>query len=365
MRIALILTYPLYYDGVPMDQWIAQPCRERRLAGLVAAEGHRVEFWAVGKEETHFACNDCGGKFTIRIFKADHKGRRTKHDASDLLVDHARAFNADLHILKGVDGGAGTLLIRNYLKKRRCSLALILGGGYQSRYYSLARIVFYESEVQKRRLMAPGWRFWQTKPDTKAFIRLPKWVDNQVFVPQNLQKKWDILIIGRLVQRKKNYDALGILSEHFRVAVIGDGDDAPRLRASYPKVQWLGFVPNRELPGYINRAHLLMHTSLREFYPRVVAEALTCGVPCVAFAGPIAEDVIPVECGLLLDPKDYISPLGELLGDKERRRKMGEQAVRHARAHIGKEACLTALKKMFGRVAEDARIGCPDDAQSV
>lgn len=355
MRIAFILTYPLYYDGVPFDQWLSQPCRERRLAGLVAAKGHCVEFWAVGQEDFRLTSTDCGGDFTIRIFKVNRRRRRTKYDASEFLVNHAKNFNADLHILKGVDGGTGTFLIRKYLKIKRGPLAFILGGGYQTRYHSRARIVFYESDMQKKRLMEPGWRFWQTKPAAKALIRLPKWVDDQVFGPQKLEKVWDILIIGRLVRRNKNYDALGVLSKHFRVAVIGDGEDAHRLRTTYPKVKWLGFIPNRELPKYINRAYLLMHTSIRDFFPRVVAEAMTCGVPCAAFAGPIAEDVIPAGCGLLLDRKDYISCLGELLGDKKRLRRMGEQALRHARVNIGKKACEATLKKMFDLLAESPR----------
>ena len=353
MRIAFILTYPLYHDGIPIDQWLVQTCRERHLAGLVAARGHRVEFWAVGKEETHVACEVHGGEFTIRIFKANRMGKRAKHDASDMLVNHARIFNADLHILKGVDGGVGDLLIREYLEKDRRPLAFILGGSYQSRYHSLARIVFYESDVQKQGLMASGWRFWQTRPTAKSLIRLPKWVDNQVFASQSFEKKWDILVVGRLFRPYKNYDALGPLSSYFRVAVAGGGEDAHRLRSTYHKVQWLGFVPNRKLPEYINRARLLMHTSFKDFYPRVIAEALACGVPCVAFAGAIAEDVIPAECGLLMNRKNYIVSLNELLRDEMRLGQMGEQALQHARAHIGKEACLVALKKMFDRLEID------------
>lgn len=353
MRIAFILTYPLYHDGVSIDQWLAQTCRERRLAGLVAAMGHRVEFWAVGEDETHVDCEVHGGEFAIRIFKANRRGQRAKHDASDMLVNHARMFNADLHVLKGVDGGVGGLLIREYLEKARRPLAFILGGSCQSRYHSLARIVFYESDVQKRQMMTPGWRFWQTKPHEKSLIRLPKWVDNQVFVPQRFEKKWDILVIGRLFRPYKNYDALGPLSSHFRVAVAGDGEDAHRLRTTYPGVQWLGFVPNRQLPGYINRARLLMHTSFKDFYPRVIAEALTCGVPCVAFAGSIAEDVIPAGCGLLLNRKEYMVSLKKLLTDETGLEQMGERALQHARAHIGRDACLIALKKMFDRLADD------------
>ncbi len=352
MRLAFVLTYPLYYEPIPIDQWIDQPCRERRLAGLAAAQGHKVELWAVGRENIQLVGTGCHADFTIRIFKTNRKGKRPKYDASDSLVEHAEKFNAELHILKGVDGGAGTLLNRNYLTKRHRPWAFILGGGYQSRYLYSAHTVFYESDVQKTRLMAPGWRFWQSKPATKALVRLPKWVDNQVFGPQDIEKKWDILIIGRLVKRYKNYEALGPLSAHFRVAVIGDGDDALRLQAAYPKVQWLGYKPNRELPGYINQARVLMHTSRKEFYPRVIAEALTCGVPCAAFAGSIAEDVIPAECGLLMTHTDYITSLGTLLDDKKRLQHMGEQALNHARVHIGKNACQNALKKMFDRLAE-------------
>lgn len=355
MRFAFILTYPIYYDSVPLEQWLAQPCRERWLAGLLAASGHHVELWGVGEEESHRSYTACDGEFMLRIFKVNRKAHQSKHDSSDTLVDHARKFNADLHVLKGVDGGAGTMLIRKLLKKESRPLAFILGGGYQSRYHSLARIIFYESDVQKQHLLAPRWRFWQAQPAAEALIRLPKWVDTKVFAPQTVAKEWDILIIGRLIRRVKNYDALGSLAENFNVAVIGDGEDAQRLQAAYPKVRWLGYVPNRELPGYINRTQVLMHTSLREFYPRVVAEAMSCGVPCVAFSGLVADDVIPARCGLLLNRNDYITPLKKLMGDPRRLHEMSEQALQHAHKQIGREPCKIAMKQMLDRLAADTK----------
>jgi len=354
MRIAFILTYPIYHDSVPFKQWLAQPCRERRLAGLFASCGHDVEFWGIGEEEFHRSYAECGSEFMLRIFRVARKRSRSKRDVSDDLVDHARTFNADLHVLKGVDGGAGTLLIKNYLKEKKRSLVFILGGGYQSRYHALAKIVFYESDEQKRRLMEPGWRVWQTPPAEEALIRLPKWVDAG-FVPQTQAKEWDILIIGRLIRKIKNFEPLGSLAGNFSVAVIGDGEDAQRLQAAFPKVHWLGFIPNRELPGYINRARLLMHTGLREFYPRVVAEAMSCGVPCAAFSGLVGRDVIPAGCGLLMDRNNYITPLKKLIEEPERLHLMGKQATRHAHEHIGRDPCKKAIQQMFDRLATAQR----------
>ena len=351
MRVAVVLTYPLYHDSPVMtvERWLEQPDRERVLAALMAQMGHRVEVWAVGEAAADIEEKD----FIIRIFKPNKKSKKSKYHFSRTLVTHAREFAAGLHILKGIDGGVGTFLLQHYLEPAKQPFVFIIGGEYFSKYVPKAEIVFYETRKQKFLLQSPGWRFWRKKIPGEHLLRMPKFIDTQVFCPMEHEpKKWDILVVGRLIPGYKNYDALDLLSRQFRVAVAGDGPEKSRLRERCPNVDWLGYIPHLQLPRYYNRSRLFMHTGLRDFYPRVIAEAMACGLPCIAFDGAIAPEVIPPECGPLVQQRNFIPPILDLLEDKKRLREMGQQARKLALKHMGKEACKKALDEMFVRLDE-------------
>jgi glycosyltransferase involved in cell wall biosynthesis len=351
LRVAVVLTYPLYHASPVMTvkKWLEQPDRERMAAALIAQMGHQVELWAVGEIADEINEKD----YKIRIFKPNKKRKKSKYHFSEALVAHARQLAADLHILKGVDGGVGTFLLKNYLEPYKRWFGFIIGGEYHSTYVPRAEIVFYETQKQKQILQSPGWRRWRKKIPRENLVRMPKFIDTRVFCPMDQKpKKWDILVVGRLIPGYKNYDVLGLLSGQFRVAMAGDGPKAAQLRALYPKVDWLGYIPNLQLPQYYNRSHLFMHTGFRDFYPRVIAEAMACGLPCIAFDRTIAREVLPSGCGLLVPHRIFIPPILELLKDKKRLQKMGQQARLHALKHMGKDACQKALEEMFLRLDE-------------
>jgi glycosyltransferase involved in cell wall biosynthesis len=242
----------------------------------------------------------------------------------------------------------GTSLLQNYLEPAKRPFVFIIGGEYYSKYVPGAEIVFYETQKQKQMLQSPGWQFWRKKIPGENLLHMPKFIDTQVFCPMDREpKKWDILIVGRLIPGYKNYDALNLLSRQFRAAVAGDGPEETRLHDRCPNIDWLGYIPNLQLPQYYNRSHLFMHTGLRDFYPRVIAEAMACGLPCIAFDRTIAPEVLPLDCGLLVQQRNFILPISELLKDKKRLREMGQQARKHALKHMSKDACQKALKEMF------------------
>jgi glycosyltransferase involved in cell wall biosynthesis len=367
MKIVIVLTYPVYYDGIDLTQWLKQPCRERQMAAIMADMGHEAELWAVDHidGDEHQIDNDVHqtingnelqekGAYKVRIFKPDQTPSRQKAHFSQAMEDYAHRHNADLHLLKGVDGGIGQHLIKVYLKKNRKKYGFIIGGGFYTHNVPKAEIVMYESEAQKQKLMRPGFMFWRKPVPEQNLIRLPKLIDTELFTPYSPypseSKTYDILVTGRLISRVKNYDAVGMLSRRLRVAVAGDGADAARLKKLYPDVRWLGHVPNQHLPRYLNRAHLFMHTSYIDYYPRVIAESLAAGVPVIAFAGIIEPDVLPPECGLLVPKNDFMTPILDLLNHRDRLDEMSRQARRHAIENCGLKSCRDATADLLQRI---------------
>jgi glycosyltransferase involved in cell wall biosynthesis len=348
MRLAFVQTYPVYHDLWTTGQWLALENRDRWMPGIAAALGHEVELWAVDREASEHTSRIEGfGRYEIRLFAASGGGKTKFHTSADMLA-HARRFRADLHVLKGIDGGAGIHLIRQFLRPERRPFVFVIGGKFYNRYVPHARAVLFESAVQRDGLSRTGWRFWRRPVDPARLIPLPKSIDTDRFAPApKADREWDIITVGRLISNYKNYDALAAFSPHVRVAVAGTGPAEAELRAKYPHVHWLGHVANRDMPDLLNRAKLFFHTGRRDYFPRVLAEAAACGLPLVAFAGSVGEDVVPPEGGLLVTPGSYSDDILSLLRDPLRMAAMGRYNRERAERTSGKWSSREPLEQML------------------
>lgn len=352
MRVAFTQTYPIYHDLLSTEAWLARRNRDLWMPGLLADMGAEVELWGANhRSSTHRLSLEGCGPYTVRLFESVSWSRKTKTHYSNALVRHAHRFDADLHILKGTDGGVGTHLIRQYLQPAHKPFVFVIGGKYYTRHVPEAAFVFYETEEQRRHLRRPGWRFWRRAVPDEKLLRLPKSVDVTVFRPMpEVDKQWDIISVGRVINRYKSYAPLGTLSDAFDVAVVGGGPALGTMKRKYPRIDWLGPVPNREIPMLLNKARTFMHAGTNDYFPRVIAEAAACGLPCLAFARAIAPDVIPPGCGLRLPNTKYVTPIRALLDDTQRLHRMGRNARRYAARHLHKYSARRPLKTMLQRL---------------
>ncbi len=129
------------------------------------------------------------------------------------------------------------------------------------------------------------------------------WVDQQIFSPQNKQQirkqlKWDmhfnVLFVGRLVIEKGVKVLLDVAKKmpdiQFIFAGTGQLDNEVRQRSrEYNNIIYLGKISNTKLTTYYNAADVLVVPSLienvkkeyEEGVPRVIIEALSCGLPII------------------------------------------------------------------------------------
>lgn len=361
MKVIYILTYPIYHDFWTKEQWLNMKNQNRWIPGILSNMGHEVEFWAVDhKASVHQSKLEGFGDYTIRIFKATHKHKRTKEDYSDEMIEYARNNPVDLYLLKGVDGGIGLHIIKELLLPENIPYVMVTGGDYYNPMNKYAELILYESEYQKHKLMNPGIFFWRHSEPESKLIPMQKSVDTEVFKPYpNISKDFDTISVGRIIKRNKRFDEIGELSHHFRVAILGDGPYKKTLMKKYPKIHWLNRVPNADVPKVTNRAKLYIHPSAkdwiltRDFYPRSIAEALSCGLPCVGFDDAIQQDIIPKSCGIIIDRKKVVEKVRSLLADEERMSKMSKNARERAIHHVNKYSPKIALEKLFNRLKID------------
>jgi len=354
MRVAFIQSYPVYHDLLTADDWLDRKNRDRWMPGIVARMGHDVELWGGAGETVSFTSGpDCFGSYPIRLFQTKPRGKRTKHHFSEGLVEHARRFDPDVCVLKGVDGGVGELLLERFILPQRKPYVFIIGGKYYTRHVPGALVVFYETNAQRDALVCPPKFRLRKAVEEKALIRLEKSVDTDVFRPiPDAENRWDVISVGRLISNYKNYRALGALSAVLRVAVIGGGPAREELGRKYPEVDWIGAVPNTEIPPLLSQARVFMHAGLRDYYPRVLAEAAACGLPCIAFAKAIKEDVLPADRGLRLDNRDFVRPVTALCRDTGRLELMRRNCRAFAVNSLGKDSSKKPLLAMLARIRQ-------------
>jgi glycosyltransferase involved in cell wall biosynthesis/GT2 family glycosyltransferase len=149
----------------------------------------------------------------------------------------------------------------------------------------------------------------------------------------------EVLVLGTLAGWKRPDLALTAAAlarrtcPELRLRLVGapldrDGERLQQVLAE--RAERLGFVelvgPAADPAEDLARATCLLHCAEREPFGRVVAEALAAGRPVVAPAAGGPAEIVDGTCGLLYRPgsaRGAADALSELLGDRERARRLG------------------------------------------
>jgi glycosyltransferase involved in cell wall biosynthesis len=146
---------------------------------------------------------------------------------------------------------------------------------------------------------------------------------------------------GRLVHQKgQKYlvDLASILSNkgfNFKILIAGDGSLKEQLqkyaqeKGVQDKVVFLGFV--KDIRAFMEQLDVFVLTSLWEGFGYVIAEAMACGKPVVAFNNSSNPELVMNDENGFLVPFPDIEMLAKqvetLLNNKDLRRTMGERSV--------------------------------------
>jgi glycosyltransferase involved in cell wall biosynthesis len=210
-------------------------------------------------------------------------------------------------------------------------------------FYRQAELCLAPSEAVERRLRALG-------VPAERVRRIRRGVDLELFQPARRDRgalaRFGIgggpvvLYVGRL-SREKNLEALLRAWAEVHAArpdahllVVGEGPLAHAVAGQRPGTIAAGPLVGEALATAFASADAFAFPSETETFGNVVVEAAASGLPAVvASRGAAHEHVVDGETGLVIDgadPRSLAGALLALLGDPERRERMGRTARAHA-----------------------------------
>lgn len=200
-----------------------------------------------------------------------------------------------------------------------------------------------------------------TSEDSKKFVTqkfnvnsetiqiIPNYIDIDLFKPLNIEKeKGRIIFIGRL-EKDKNLANLFYSLEGLdvKLVVVGSGSMRGELeqiaKDKNLKVVFKGNIEQAFIPQELNMSEIFVLPSLYEGNPKVLLEAMACGLPCIGTdVGGINSILSHMDNGILTN-SDSVSlekAIRRLLGDKELCAKLGVSARKSIENHNSFEVCL-------------------------
>lgn len=171
----------------------------------------------------------------------------------------------------------------------------------------------------------------------EKMIVVPNYVDTEVFsVSNNERNEGEILFIGRLSEQKNLFALLDSFDKSInakKLILIGQGehDSALKEKAAIIKkpIQFLGALPNSELPNYLHRASVYILPSFYEGLPKTLLEAMSTGIPCIGTDVEGIREVIKHENNGVLCTTEVDSitkALDRVLSNKELAQEIGNSA---------------------------------------
>ncbi len=195
-------------------------------------------------------------------------------------------------------------------------------------------------------------------------------VNHSVYYPDNSNSYKNHLVgyFGRLKKYKCTdhlllaFDRIKENYPDLRIAIIGEGDDRPRLESLArelgiaSRVEFLGFVREEEKAPLLQEMNFVVNTSSKEGWGLTVVEANACGAPVIAAnVQGLRDSVLDGKTGLLYEfgnVDDLAEKMRLLLDHPEQRNALREQALVWAKSFDWERAADETLRIMERTIAE-------------
>jgi glycosyltransferase involved in cell wall biosynthesis len=266
--------------------------------------------------------------------------------------------------------------------KWRFGVPFVTTYGFRSRHLRRSRL----SGGLRARVESLGLRYADAvivpTPELKADVErrvgdpavihlIPNGVDTTRFAPDVRAPEVDtrVLYVGRL-SPEKNLETLVAAAAKLaprleaRLTFVGDGPLRERLHAAAAelgvRLELVPSVDHRELPRFYGAADVFVLPSFTEGHSKVLLEAMSCGLPCVASDIDANRSVLADgDAGLLFDPHDagaLAARLEQVFGQRRLAEDLGGRARQRVLTHYDLSALVAREIDLLRRVARSRAV---------
>ncbi len=184
-------------------------------------------------------------------------------------------------------------------------------GNIKEKIYKQLMVLFIRFDAKRAKAIrvvnqkeTPNFLIKAGVPPEKIIYIPSAYIDLSVFKPMGLPKKYDLIFVGRLVENKgislllEAASKLKVKNEKLKVLIVGDGPLSASLRFKVKSLKLENNIifygrakDSAEIARLLNESKILVMPSYNEGGPRVVLEAMACGVPVLATPVGIVPDL--------------------------------------------------------------------------
>jgi glycosyltransferase involved in cell wall biosynthesis len=189
---------------------------------------------------------------------------------------------------------------------------------------------------------------------------IPNYIETDVFAPMDdvEPEPGTLLFVGRLAKQKNLHALLRSLDGlPYSLTMVGEGplkDELRSLAASLDvNVEFVGRVPNHEIPRIINKHEAFVLPSHFEGMPKSILEAMSCGVPCIGTDVDGTRDVVDDgETGVLCetDSESIQSAIIDLMEDDEKKKSVAEGGRAEITENYSLESVVASERDLYRAV---------------
>ena len=184
-------------------------------------------------------------------------------------------------------------------------------------------------------------------PESRVAV-VPNFVDTEVFHPdpESVPASRSVVSVGNisLVKNPELLVKACAIAGTSVVTLVGTGPEEEKVRRLAAelgvRVEFVGRIPNSELPQILQRQEVYVQSSQREGQCKSLMEAMACGMACVGTDVSGTRDSIRHEkMGLLcpLEPQAMASAIRRFFDDENLRRRLGANAAEFVRSEYAFE----------------------------
>ena len=197
-------------------------------------------------------------------------------------------------------------------------------------------------------------KFLKNNHHTKIIL-MPNMLDNIPVNKTNISSK-NIITMSRLDPGKRNDEIIKIFSKienkDWNLYILGDGAEYDNLiklvkELNLEKRVFLpGYITKEKLPDYLTNSSIFLMASITEGLPMVLLEAMSYGIPCIAYEIPsgVSDIIDDNKNGYIIknrNQEEYINKLNILIKDNNLRENMSSNAILKANDY----SCEKIIKK--------------------